>query len=242
VVLAGLKARIAKEEFSPRILSFFSNPYYITRRSLADKIESVAPTFTGEVLDFGCGSKPYRAHFSNVSSYVGVDVEVSGHDHANSSVDYFYDGHTLPFPDRSFDGLVSFEVFEHVVNISEMMPEISRVVRPGGLIVVTTPFAFPEHEVPYDFRRYTAFGLESLLTRNDFDVLSTYRYPSAPLTIAQFIVHYVFAHLSPRNTIIKTGLHLLISVPVQLFAFALAKISAAESDLYIGSMIIARKR
>ena len=47
------------------------------------------------MLDFGCGQKPYESLFS-VEEYVGLDIEVSGHDHTNSKVDTYYDGKNIP--------------------------------------------------------------------------------------------------------------------------------------------------
>ena len=105
------------------------------------------------VLDFGCGSKPYENLFINIDEYVGCDIEVSGHDHLDSKIDYFFDGKNLPFIDDRFDSVVSFEVFEHIFNLPEILKEINRVTKTSGNILISVPFAWGEHEVPYDFAR-----------------------------------------------------------------------------------------
>ena len=83
-------------------------------------------------MDFGCGSKPYESLFVNAKKYIGIDVEVSGHNHKDSKVDVFYDGKTLPFADKSFDAVVCFEVLEHIFNPDEAITEIRRVLKGDG--------------------------------------------------------------------------------------------------------------
>jgi SAM-dependent methyltransferase len=125
----------------------------------------------GDVLDFGCGQKPYQQLFNNVSNYVGVDIEESGHDHTNSKVDYFWDGKTLPFKNESFDNVVAFEVLEHVFEVDNALTELHRVLKPGGGLLVSTPFMYREHEGPFDAARYTSWGMNHLLTKSKFSVL-----------------------------------------------------------------------
>ena len=74
------------------------------------------------MMDFGCGSKPYKSLF-NVNEYVGVDYHGQGHSHVNEQIDVFYDGVLLPFPDNYFDSVFSTEVFEHVFNLENLNPE-----------------------------------------------------------------------------------------------------------------------
>jgi len=90
-------------------------------------------------LDIGCGSKPYESLFKNVTNYIGVDIESSGHDHTDSKVDLYYDGKKLPFDDNYFDCVVSFEVLEHVFNIEELLSEIKRVMKKGGYGIFLVP-------------------------------------------------------------------------------------------------------
>ena len=52
-------------------------------------VANFAQRFEGDILDFGCGSKPNEALFTRAKSYVGIDIQVSGHVHKDSKVDYF---------------------------------------------------------------------------------------------------------------------------------------------------------
>jgi hypothetical protein len=48
------------------------------------------------VLDFGCGSKPYRQYFTAAGSYTSIAIEVSGYNHKNEEIDVYYDGKVIP--------------------------------------------------------------------------------------------------------------------------------------------------
>ena len=155
--IKSLKSRIKKEQFQPTLFGLIINPVYIVHSGLFKYINKFAPQMKGSVLDFGCGSKPYENLFINSDEYIGCDIEVSGHDHHDSNIDYFFDGKKLPFANDRFDSVVSFEVLEHVFNLPEILQEINRVTKTSGTFLISVPFAWHEHEAPYDFGRYTSF-------------------------------------------------------------------------------------
>ena len=125
----------------------------------------------GRLLDFGCGSKPYRSLFA-VDEYIGLDFEKTGHDHTGEQIDVFYDGKTIPFPDRHFDCILCSEVFEHLFNLPEVLLEMKRVLKSGGVLLVTCPFVWSEHEIPFDYARYTQFALMDLVTKQGMEVMT----------------------------------------------------------------------
>jgi SAM-dependent methyltransferase len=133
------------------------------RRDVAE----LAPLCTGELLDIGCGAKPYEALLRPyVTRYVGFDHPET--QHARDAVDVWGTATDLPFADRSFDTVVAFQVLEHVEDPTAMTSEAFRVLRPGGVFIVTTPFMHGVHEAPRDFFRYTEHGLRHLLTTAGF--------------------------------------------------------------------------
>jgi len=149
---------------------------------------------TGKVLDVGCGSKPYQGCFPLVSTYIGIDVETSGHDHENSKVDVFYDGMSIPFTNEIFDSVVCFEVLEHVKDPKTILEEINRVIKEHGSLLISVPFLFGEHEEPYDFQRFTSFGLVKLLNDVGFNVVSLEKTTSEFMAIAQLNILYLSRH------------------------------------------------
>ena len=73
-------------------------------------------------------------------------------------VDVACDAHRLPFVDGVFDGVVVQAVLEHVASPTDVVAEIHRVLRPGGVVYAETPFLQAVHEGAYDFTRFTDVG------------------------------------------------------------------------------------
>lgn len=109
------------------------------------------------VLDVGCGSDLYGRYFPNrttldVAARPGVGVDIVG------------DAHHLPqIPDISFDVILCTEVLEHLHTPEKALAEFRRILRPGGMLLLTTRFIFPLHDIPGDYYRYTKYGLRYLL-------------------------------------------------------------------------------
>lgn len=123
------------------------------------------------VLDVGCGLRPYEDFFSH-TSYIGIDVESSGRANSGKRVDYFFDGINIPLTSNSFDAVICTEVLEHAINPDALLIEINRVLKPGGKLFLTVPFMWGLHELPYDFRRYTSVGIQSIIEKSNFRVLN----------------------------------------------------------------------
>jgi len=137
--------------------------------ALKKAIKDLSPYIHGKCLDVGCGSKPYEALFKNCDEYIGIEVST---DIALSSFkpDFFYDGKEFPFESNSFDSVVSFEVLEHVKDPDIYISEIFRALKPDGLLMLTVPFSWIEHEKPFDYRRFTQKGIENFLLLRGFEI------------------------------------------------------------------------
>jgi SAM-dependent methyltransferase len=124
--------------------------------------------YSGRVIDLGCGNAPYKEKILQVASeYIGVDWDNSFHD--TSQVDVFANlSEPLPFDDGYADTVVSFQVMEHLPEPELFLAECYRILRPGGRLFLTVPFMWHVHEAPYDFFRYTRYGLAHLLKKNRF--------------------------------------------------------------------------
>lgn len=248
--VSTIKNRLQRELFLPTFLSVAISPIYIIRKGLYRQVRRIAPQFTGDILDFGCGSKPYESLFVNAKSYVGVDIEVSGHSHEkqsdnsfkDSKVDYFYDGKRLPFDDSSFDGLVAFEVFEHVFNIDEVIPEIRRVLKPDGRFLITIPFAWDEHEEPYDFARYTSFGIRHILEKHGFEIVEIKKTTTYVLAVFQMLIAYLARHVAPKAGVLRRLFQLVFLFPLNLLALGANAILPKREEYYSNLVIDSRKR
>lgn len=140
------------------------DPWHLANHRLREAMVECAPHVHGQLLDMGCGAKPYRDIFT-VDGYVGVDLPG-----AAGTVDAFASVLALPFADASFDTVLSNEVLEHVPEPGEMMAEAARVLKPGGMLVLTTPQTWGLHHEPWDFYRFTPYGLHHLATKHGFVV------------------------------------------------------------------------
>jgi SAM-dependent methyltransferase len=78
--------------------------------------------------------------------------------------------HRLPFEDGVFDAICLFDVLEHVEDDLALLSELSRILKDGGMLLLSVPFMYRFHEIPHDYRRYTPTGLRHVLTRCGFDV------------------------------------------------------------------------
>jgi SAM-dependent methyltransferase len=70
---------------------------------------------------------------------------------------------THEFDSNYFDYIVICEVLEHVHSPHLAISNLFKTLKPGGKLILTTPFTLPIHEAPRDYYRYTKYGLEFLL-------------------------------------------------------------------------------
>lgn len=101
---------------------------------------------SGRVLDDGCGAGYGSELLTRAGAEViGVDmaldvIQYCQRHYRHFGIKFFQTDCTqLPFPDELFDGVVSFEVIEHVKNYSGYLKETARVLRPGGVLIISTP-------------------------------------------------------------------------------------------------------
>lgn len=231
------------KEFNPPV----SHPLYFIRKGLFSKISLYSAQLHGRLLDFGCGAKPYQSLFINVSEYIGLDYNSEGHSHNGEQIDVYYDGKTIPFENESFDSLFSSEVFEHVFALPEILPEISRVLKRGGKLLITCPFAWEEHEIPIDYARYTRFALKDMLEKNGFDILVTDKSGHFIQTLHQLFILYLndsWIHRVPllsRSKLFKKIIRQCV-VPVLNYLFLLIEPLWPRSDkMYLNTIIVAEK-
>ena len=226
-------------EFTPSLF----HPYYFIRHGLKDHIFKYAGHMKGKMMDFGCGSKPYRSFFS-VNEYIGVDYENEGHPHHNEQIDVFYDGKSLPFADEEFESVLCSEVFEHVFNLDDILKEINRVMKPGGKMIVTCPFVWNEHEVPYDYARYTRFALKSLLEKNGFEIIEYSKAGNFITAVTQLITLYffnAFKGIWRKFFLFRWIYKILFFLLPNIMGRILQKILPLNQTLYLNNVLVARK-
>ena len=231
-----------RDPFSPALLNAALNPFWLSRRALHAAMSTLGPRLRGRVLDFGCGTGPYRPLLTGCTEYVGLEYD-SPRARAQGSADLYYDGVRIPLDDASLDGLLSTQSLEHVPDPERIVAEWARVVKVDGLVLATVPFMWPEHEVPWDFHRYTTFGLRALLERHGFEVIEMVSLLPDCRTPAQLFLAWAHdAWLARRGRLMRRLLTALVCAPVALGATLLAKLSPRDGHTYLDNAVLARRR
>ena len=164
------------------------------KRLLAGGLRRLEPdrSSASRVLDAGCGSGEFTQFIRDLGYDVeGIDIAQSAIDRARSrfsdlrfSVGSLEQG--LPFSDSVFDAVWSTEVLEHLFDVHAGLAEMNRVLRPGGLLLLTTPYHgrfknllialgdFEKHYNPYisHIRFFTKRSLTKCLDRAGFSLVS----------------------------------------------------------------------
>ena len=228
-----------RQMFFPGWLGVMVNPFYFARKGLAKHISELAGHITGKTLDVGCGSKPY-AHLYHSGEYIGLEID-SPRSRTSKNAEYFYDGNRFPFSDGEFDSLVANEVFEHVFNPDQFLNEVIRVLVPGGMVLLTMPFVWDEHEQPYDFARYSSFGIRALLERHGFEIVEQRKSTDDIRVIFQLLIIYIYKKTVTRRAWINLLITLLLIAPFNLLGELLFFITPRNPDLYLDNIVLAKK-
>ncbi len=141
---------------------------WLIKKLVNDKVREHLPELRGTVVDLGCGTRPYEADIlAHAARYVGVDWNKTLHGlQADVAADV---SRPLPLRAGAADGVVAFEVLEHLPEPAMMLAEAHRVLAPGGVLLLSVPFQWWVHEEPWDFYRFTRFGLAHLLGKAGFE-------------------------------------------------------------------------
>ena len=152
------------EDFSKRGKLEDVGRWFITRF-----VEDVAKNMaTGiSILDAGAGESVYKKHFSHCN-YKAIDLAVGESRWNYANLDYVGHLHEMPIENEVFDAVLCTQVLEHLEWPRESVKEMHRVLKPGGKLFMTVPMAQDEHQIPYDFFRYTSFGLNSICKHAGF--------------------------------------------------------------------------
>lgn len=168
--------------------------WYRARRALVGEVLASLPRPCSErtlrrLVDVGCGTGDNMAALGAAAGcvVVGTDLSIyalrraprmaSGHSVVSMAL-----GDALPFASASAEVVACMDVIEHVDDDESVLREFRRVLRPGGVVVLTTSaymWMWSAHDVwAAHRRRYTARQLAEVARRAGFDILETSYYNS----------------------------------------------------------------
>ncbi len=234
----GMIRRVAaKNRYDPGFAGIFLNPFYLARKGLYLNIFKLSPRLKGKLLDVGCGERPYESLFKG-SKYVGLEYE-NTENRAAKKADCFYNGKKFPFKSASFDSVLCNQVLEHVFWPDEFVSEIWEVLKPQGVLLITVPFVWDEHEQPVDYARYSSYGLVDLLKRNGFAIIEQHKSVQGLPAIFQLLNAYIFKLVS-WNPFLKYFAMIFVMSIITLLG-VISGILPKGRDLYLDNVILARK-
>jgi SAM-dependent methyltransferase len=235
-----LKKKYFKEMYQPSWLGIILNPFYIVRNGLNQNIKYLSKNLKGNLLDIGCGSKPYEDFFK-VKKYIGLDIE-SKKSKNKKKADFFYDGRKFPFKSASFDCAICSEVIEHVFDPDYFLKETNRVLKKNGRLLISAPFIWDEHEQPFDYARYSSFGLRHLLKKNNFTIILEKKNGTDVSAIFQLINCYIYKIIEKYPKFLRLIIFFLIMGSLNILGLLLGKTLPKNKDFYLGNIFLVKKR
>lgn len=228
-----------KKQFIPGFIGIFINYMYFSRNELYKNISKLSKYITGKILDIGCGRKPYIKLF-NFEEYIGLELDTEKN-RENKNANFFYDGKKFPFENESFDSIISTQVLEHIFEPNEFLKEVNRVLKIDGNILFSLPLICDEHEKPYDYGRYTYFGVKYMLEKNGFEIVTARKSACGLKAIFHLINIYISKIFFPKNKILKLILVFLLAMPVNIIGIILSTIFPKSDDIYLDNVVVAKK-
>jgi SAM-dependent methyltransferase len=201
------------------------------------------------LLDAGCGSQQFRVfcdHLNykgqNFGQYVVDEKKMigaeerdlgSGFEYQYGELDYVGDIWDINETDASFDAILCTEVFEHIPHPIETVKEFSRLIKPGGTLILTAPNACLRHLDPYYY--YSGFSdrwYENFLTENGFEIEEI-----VPVGDYYSWLAVEMARTGMANSLISKA----ILFPAFIYFFSKKKTETSMNTLCMGYHVLAKK-
>ncbi len=193
-----------------------------------------------KILDVGCGLKPYKKYFEN-ATYLGIDVEESGRESQNKIADKFFDGINIPYDDNEFDIIICTQVLEHALYADKLLSEMYRVLKTDGEVFLTVPFLWGEHEQPYDFRRFTSFGIKKLFEDTGFTIVQQGKIIPGVRAIQNLVAAQINVDRLSNNTFFKIKTIWKIEDKLWILFWYFIKKMYKFQNVFLDNLIIAKK-
>jgi SAM-dependent methyltransferase len=145
----------------------------------------------GKLLDLGCGNVPmYEAYKDSVEDVDCVDW--GNTEHSDSHLDYLMDlNEPLDLPSNEYDTIILSDVLEHIKNPKVLVSEVSRILKPGGVLLLNVPFYYWLHETPHDYHRYTEYALRDMAENAGLQVEKIWAIAGSPAVFIDLLVKHI---------------------------------------------------
>ena len=155
------------------------------------------PNIRGTIADVGSGAQPFRYLLPKDVKYIATDIDEAERKFGYRADDTrYFQGAALPLEDGEADAILCTETLEHVLDTGAFLRELARSLSPGGVLILTVPFAARWHFVPHDYWRFTPSGLNHILSKASFGEVRVYARGGALAVAAYKVLGYVLLLLS----------------------------------------------
>jgi len=230
----------------------------IHKAMMHNKLKHISSSIKGTWLDIGAGDKPYKKYFSATDNYLTTNTKrhysTADFELLNKQTTYWIeDGKALPVADNSMDGVACFQVLSVIDDPDKFFREISRVLKPGGKLILTTDFLYSVWSQEDRFR-HTAFNLAQLAESNDFKDSITESFGGFGSTLYSLFMRYMrsFPGLWKQKTILAKVISaipyfiLLLLLPIfslmGLIVFLIEKDNNSTTDFAFNLLLTATKK
>lgn len=189
-----------------------SDLYYLHYKSYhRDLFYAIKKYSKGNVLDIGCGNKPYEQIFEGlINKYTGCDIIQSN----LNKVDVLSPANNIPLEDNDYDTIISTQTIEHVEDHQGLVNEAYRLLKPNCYFILSGPFNWQLHEEPYDFFRFSKHGFKYILEKAGFEIIEIKENGGMWAVVGQYIIKNISNHHKGRKKKITTVLSLLKKLKV----------------------------
>ena len=202
--------------------NFWLNPIDVRRDVRKQVIQAFAHLTPGaQVYDIGCGDRPFEAVIlGHGCTYIGVDIADGFY--SDKFIDLVGSAYHVPVKDQVADVVLSIQVIEHLERPHDAFIEAHRILKAGGIMLVTFPFLYPVHAAPHDYMRYTRFYLSMIANRAGFEILDQQEISGFWYSVG--VNFGIYLQALDRGLLKKIGLIRVAIALVQWAAFGLHQI------------------
>ena len=199
--------------------------------------QSATEYLSGRLIDIGCGTKPYKDLLAPyVTEHIGVDHQETLHD--KSKIDRFGTAYNITAKDEEFDCALCTAVLEHLEEPELALKECHRILKRGEMAIYSIPFIWHLHEEPWDFYRFSKYGLKYLFEKAGFEIVEIKALSGFWVTFGQLFVYNIYRF--NRGPLKYIPIIPALGLIIQGASYFLDKIDKTEQWTWM-YMIVARK-
>jgi len=158
--------------------------------------------------------------------------------HERSNIDLWGTAYNIPAIDGYFNSALCTAVLEHLEEHLDALHECFRVLRSGGYAIYSNPFIWHLHEEPFDFYRFSKYGIRYLFKKTGFEIVEIKALSGFWVTFGQLFVYDLCRFI--RGPL--RWLHIIdaLGLLVQAISYGLGKLDKSERWTWM-YMVVSKK-